>query len=89
MPKSTCALSLPNHYLAAGLGVHLQVRGDCGDGVLDLEEVALHLGRVRVRARARVRIRVRVQVTVRWRREAAIDAQGGLALAAPLERVPG
>ena len=45
--------------------------------------------RARVRARARVRIRVRVQATVRWRREAAIDAQGGLALAAPLERVPG
>ena len=34
---------------ADGLGVHLQVRGDCGDGVLDLEEVALHLDRVRVR----------------------------------------
>ena len=65
MPKSTCALSLPNHYLAAGLGVHLQVRGDCGDGVLDLEEVALHLGRVRVRARARVRVRDKVRVRVR------------------------
>ena len=67
MSKSTCALSLPNHYLAAGLGVHLQVRGDCGDGVLDLEEVALHLGRVRVRARARVRVRDKVRVRVRVR----------------------
>ena len=44
--------------------------------------------RFRVRARARARVRVRVQATVRWRREAAIDAQGRLALAAPLEHVP-
>ena len=44
------------------------MRGDCGDGVLDLEEVALHLGRVRVRARARVRVRDKVRVRVRVRR---------------------
>ena len=56
------------HYLAAdGLGVHLQVRGDCGDGVLDLEEVTLHLGRVRVRVTVTVTVRVTVKVRVRAR----------------------
>ena len=43
------------------------MRGDCGDGVLDLEEVALHLGRVRVRVRVRARARVRVRVRARAR----------------------
>ena len=74
MSKSTCALSLPNHYLAAGLGVHLQVRGDCGDGVLDLEEVALHLGRVRVTVGLlRLRLRLSLSLSLRLRLSLALS----------------